>query len=309
MWKDFFYFSKGQRRGILVLMVLIFVVLAVNYTLPYFYPRTEMDGTAFLKEVETFKKSLVSRDSLIKVKWQLEYEERFKKYPSFPKYNKNVPYSLFSFDPNRVDSATFVRLGLKTFISSNILKYRNKGGWFKTKIDFGKVYGITPDKFKELEPYITIQDKKLTKTDSLLLIKKVFKKDLIVELNSSDTTLLMQVKGIGRGYAKGIIRFRQQSGGFVSVNQLSEIFGMRQENLDRILPFCKVNLDNIHKIKVNTASVDRLKGHPYLNFYQSKAIYDLRRRKGKLKNITELKVLTEFTPLSLAKIEPYLSFE
>jgi hypothetical protein len=55
--------------------------------------------------------------------------------------------------------------------------------------------------------------------------------------------------------------------------------------------------------------VERLKGHPYLNFYQSRAIYELRRRKGKLKNINELKTLPEFTSESLAKIEPYLSFE
>ena len=84
---------------------------------------------------------------------------------------------------------------------------------------------------------------------------------------------------------------------------------MRPENLEKIRPFCKVNTGLVQKIKVNTASVERLKGHPYLNFYQSKAIYELRRKKGKLKNIHELKILSEFTPESIAKIEPYLTFE
>ena len=132
---------------------------------------------------------------------------------------------------------------------------------------------------------------------------------MLVDLNSADTTLLMQIAGIGRGYAKGIIRFRQQTGGFVSIDQLGEVYGMRQENLERIRPFCKVNTDLVKKIKVNMASVERLKGHPYLNFYQSRAIYELRRKKGKLKNISDLKVLPEFTPESLSKIEPYLNFE
>lgn len=309
MWKDFFYFSKGQRTGIVFLIVLILVVLGINYTLPYFYTSTVKDGSAFLSEVETFKKSLVSRDSLLKVKWQLDYEARYKKYQTYPKYNKIAPYSLFMFDPNKVDSATYVRLGLKPFIASNILKYRKAGGWFKTKDSFGKVYGITPDKFKEVEPYISIQEKKLTKTDSLFLVRKEFRKDLIVDLNSADTTLLMQVKGIGRGYAKGIIRFRQQTGGFISVDQLNDVYGMRPENMERIRPFCKVNPDKVQKIKVNIASVERLKSHPYLNFYQSKAIYELRRKKGKLKNINDLRVLSEFNAVSLTKIEPYLSFE
>ena len=84
---------------------------------------------------------------------------------------------------------------------------------------------------------------------------------------------------------------------------------MRKENLDRIRPFCRVNQDLVRKIKVNMAGVERLKGHPYLNFYQSRAIYELRRRKGKLKSIGDLKILPEFNPESLARIEPYLSFE
>jgi DNA uptake protein ComE-like DNA-binding protein len=309
MWKDFFYFSKSQRTGIVVLIVLIVLAITVNYSLEYFFPVKETDGKAFLSEVETFKKSLVSQDSILKEKHKQEYEARYPKYPHFPPYKNPIPYTLYPFDPNSADSTAFVGLGLKPYLASNILKYRKKGGWFKTSDDFGKLYGLSPEKLKELKPYITIHDKKLTKTDSLVLKRKEQKKDLIVELNSADTTVLMQVAGIGRGYAKGIIRFRQQTGGFVSVDQLSELYGMQQENLNRIRPHCKVNQELVKKIKVNLASVQRLKGHPYLSFYQSKAIYDLRRKKGKLKNINDLKVLSEFTPENLAKIEPYLSFE
>jgi len=309
MWKDFFYFTRGQRTGIIVLIVLIMLALVANYSMKYFFPVTEKDGTAFLAEVETFKKTLVSRDSMLKVNRQRQFEERYTKYRPYPAYKKEIPYTLFTFDPNTADSSAFVRLGLKPFIASNILKYRKKGGRFKTTADFGKVYGIKPDKFKELETYISIKEIKNIKSDSLFKRRKVFNKELLVDLNSADTTLLMQVAGIGRGYAKGIIRFRQQTGGFVSIDQLGEVYGMRQENLERIRPFCKVNTDLVKKIKVNMASVERLKGHPYLNFYQSRAIYELRRKKGKLKNISDLKVLPEFTPESLSKIEPYLNFE
>lgn len=302
----------------MVLMVLIILALILNFSLPYFFQTKPEDGTAFLKEVEVFKRSLVSRDSTQLVARQQEYEKRQRQYEEqyqkykilhpFPSF-KSTPYTLFSFDPNVSDSATFVRLGLKPFIASNILKYRNKGGWFRTKDSFGKVYGISPDKYKELEPYLMIHEKPLTKADSMYILRKETRKDLMVELNSADTTLLMQVIGIGRGFANGIIHFRNQSGGFVSVDQLSELYGMRPDNLERIRPFCRVNAELVKKIKVNIASVERLKSHPYLSFYQSRAIYELRRKKGKLKNINELNVLPEFTPVSLAKIKPYLSFE
>ncbi|MFZ4583398.1 MAG: helix-hairpin-helix domain-containing protein, partial [Paludibacter sp.] len=124
-----------------------------------------------------------------------------------------------------------------------------------------------------------------------------------------DTTELMQVYGIGRGYAKAIVRFRQQTGGFVSVEQLRELFGMTDANFDKISPSCTVNMQLVRKIAVNTASVEKLNAHPYLNFYESKAIYEFRRRKGKLNAATQLSVLSEIKPETLRKISPYLSFE
>ena len=313
MWKDFFYFSRGQRIGIIVLITLIVLTLAANYLLPYFFPVTKNDDRAFMSEVETFKKSLVSRDSLRQADWQRQneerqrlYEEKYANYPTYQKFEKKLDkYTLATFDPNTTDSAGFVSLGLKPFIAANILKYRKAGGRFKTKEDFAKVYGISPVKMKELEPYIAVAEIKPVNTETT----PAKRTDIIVDLNSADTTLLMQVKGIGRGYAKGIVRFRQTTGGFVSVDQLNEIYGMRPESFERIKPFCKVNPDFIRKINVNTATVERFKSHPYFNFYQAKALYELRRKKGKLKDISDLRQLSEFSPESIQKLKSYLSFE
>lgn len=315
MWKDFFYFTRGQRLGVIVLVVLIALSFAANYVLPYFFPVVEEDNSSFFTEVEVFKKSLVSRDSLRQVEWQRKYAERqrlfdekYKNNTMFPmrkSFDKMESYTLSAFDPNLADSAAFVRLGLKSYVASNILKYRKKGGAFRTAADFGKVYGISPEKYKELEPYIVIAEIKIAKNE-LAITKQA---DIVVELNTADTSLLMQVKGIGRGYAKGIVRFRQQTGGFVTVDQLGEVYGMRPENLERIRPFCTVNAALVQKIKVNVATVDRLKSHPYLNFYKAKAIYELRRKKGKLLSVTDLTNIQELTADDLKRIGPYLSFE
>ncbi len=64
MWKNFFYFSKGQRIGIIVLISLIITALIANFVLPLFFPREDMPKNAFLSEVRAFKKTLVSRDSV-----------------------------------------------------------------------------------------------------------------------------------------------------------------------------------------------------------------------------------------------------
>ena len=166
MWKDFFYFSKSQRAGIIVLIILIITVIILNYTLTLFIDNNEEPADKnFAAEVESFRKSLVSVDSIRQAEWQAlaqerqkQYEEKYKQfsYETKPKQS----YSLFAFDPNKIDSAGFVTLGLKPYIASNVLKYRNKGGKFRSASDFSKVYGISKEKFDELEPYIQINQKK-----------------------------------------------------------------------------------------------------------------------------------------------------
>lgn len=307
MWKDFFYFSKGQRIGIVVLILLIVITIALNFLLPHLYTPKTTEDMGFLNEVNRFKQSLVSMDSLKRLEWEGKYNYNFPRKTDY-KDKKADNYTLFSFDPNKVDSAHFVLLGLKPFIASNIVKFRLKGGVFRTKASFAKVYGISPEKYNELEPYIAISEVVDNRKDSIKLANEKYA-NLRVELNSADTTELMQIKGIGRFYAKGIVRFRQQTGGFVSVNQLHEIYGMTEPIFQKISSFCTVNQLLVQKIKINTATVEKLKSHPYLNFYQAKAIYELRRNKGKLHNIQELRNIDELSPESLNKIEPYLSFE
>ncbi len=308
MWKDFFYFSKGQRLAIIVLIGLIISIIAIDFLLPYFTPQQEKSKSNFLDEAQRFEKTLVSRDSLRKAQWDKKYDSIFQNNKKFVK-KEAEKYSLFKFDPNTIDSATFVRLGLKPFIASNILKFRNKGGKFRTPESFSKVYGIYPEKFKELEPFITIAEIKQTAKDSVKSNTPSKIKNLIVELNSADTTELMKVYGLGRGYAKAIVRFRQQTGGFVNVEQLRELYGMNEESYSKISPSCKINLELVKKIPINTASVERLNAHPYLNFYESKAIYEFRRRKGKLKNVNELNSISELKPETIRKIQPYFNFE
>jgi DNA uptake protein ComE-like DNA-binding protein len=84
---------------------------------------------------------------------------------------------------------------------------------------------------------------------------------------------------------------------------------MTTENYRRIAPHCTVDPAFIHKIKVNTASIERLRSHPYLNFYQAKQIYELRRKNGRLTSFQDIEKLSEMNDSVLRKIRPYLSFE
>lgn len=308
MWKDFFYFTKGQRIGIVVLLVLIVIIYAACYFYPYPVPETNLSDKKFTDEARCFEQGLVLRDSIRHAQWDSAFRQQYNK----PEYihKQAEKYTLFSFDPNKADSATFVKLGLKYYVASNILKFRAKGGVFRTAESFSKVYGITPEKFKELEPYIAIEAVKPIAKDTVIKATGLNKqRNIVVELNTADTTELMQVYGIGRGYAKAIVRFRQQAGGYVSVEQLRELYGMTDAAYTKISPSCRVDISKVRKINVNTASVERLNAHPYLNFYEAKAIYEYRRRKGRLQSVDELRQLPELSPQTLARISGYFTFE
>ena len=288
MWKDFFYFSRSQRSGIIILIVLIVVVIALNYTIPHFFPPQKTDDTAFKEEVENFKKSLQSRDSLKLL------EQQSKSSIALANQKETIPlkYTFFHFDPNKADSVTFVKLGIPYDVAGRIIRYREKGGVFEVPDDFSKMYGLSAEKFNELKPYINIG--------------KV--KPLLVDLNSADTTELKKVRGIGSYYAKQIVSFRKRAGGFYSVEQLSEIQNMRAENYERMKEYCTVDLSLIEKINVNSVSLTRLKKHPYITDEQAKMIVDIRKEK-RISSLGELMETGCFYDEERMRLEPYLSFE
>jgi len=312
MWKDFFYFSKIHRNGIVVLIILTVLVVLFNFALPLFFPKSDASpDIVFVDEIEQFKQSLLSRDSLRRAEQERLQAERRAQFTFSNQRENRQEYSLFPFDPNEADSATFVKLGIRPNTARSIVRYRNSGGVFRQPTDFQRIYGISEAKFEELKPYIVIRQAQETEkiAENEIIREEISVEQFIVELNSADTTELMQIRGIGRFYAREIVRYRNELGGFASVEQLLEVRNMRAENFEQIAPFFVVDNTKIEKIKVNTASVERMRRHPYLNFYQARAIFELRRASGKLNNISELARLSEFSEADRQKIEPYLCFE
>ncbi|VBB44262.1 conserved hypothetical protein [uncultured Paludibacter sp.] len=314
-WKDFFYFSKSQRTGIIVLLSLIFLTLIGGILLPYILPKKEIEiDDAFLSEAKKFKSTLKDKEPTwidYKNKSYQNYSEN--NYNSYKNYDKDAHYELFTFDPNTTDSANFVKLGLKPYIAKNILKYRSKGGKFKSADDFAKVYGISSEKFEELKPYISIKEvEKIAevKASETAAYNSNKTQNIVLELNSADTASLKQIKGIGTSFAKRIVGYRNVLGGYASVEQLKEVYGMKPEMYEQIRSSFTVNPSPIRKININTASIEKLKSHPYLrDFEKAKAVYEYRRKKIKLYSIDDLKVLDELNEEDLKKLEPYLEFK
>lgn len=301
MWKDFFYFSKSERRAILFLLTSLLVLLSMWI----FFPDERRQSTdADKEEGEEIKEFLAG-----------VHEMERKKFPDYvyKKPQKKKPI-LVSFDPNLADSIDFLQLGLPSFIARNIIKYRRAGGKFRTPEDFSRIYGLTTEQFKMLEPYIFISEDFQQKPDTTHYAEKVQNDTLafykypvgtMVDLNEADTTELKKIPGIGSGVAKMIVSYRRRLGGFYDIAQLKEIKYINED----MLGWFKLGNTPIHRINGNSAGLDKLRSHPYINFYQAKVIIEYRRKNGKLKSLSQISLYEEFTEKDLERLSHYLVFD
>lgn len=301
MWKDFFYFSKSERRAVLFLLTLLFVFICMWVLFPVKEEETLEQDQEGIEEIKNFLAGVHEMEESQSL--QYSYDK--------PKKRKVV---LAAFDPNSADSIDFLQRGLSPFIAHTILQYRRAGGKFRTADDFSRVYGLSSEEFKILKPYIRIAEVFRRKQDTLHAVKKMRKDTLavykypegtLVDLNEADTTELKKIPGIGSGIARMIVAYRNRLGGFYDTAQLKEVDYVNEG----MLKWFKLENASIHRINANKAGLDKLRSHPYMNFYKAKVIMEYRRKKGKLKSLSQLSLYEEFTEKDLERLSYYLTFD
>lgn len=223
---------------------------------------------------------------------------------------------LSAFDPNTADSTLLLSLGLQPWQVRSIYRYRAKGGIYRQPSDFARLYGLTVKQYKELLPYIHISDEYKPaaevygRTDAVRSGRDTLRYPVklhpgqYVTLDDADTASLRKVPGIGRYYASRIVRYRNDLGGYVSVAQLSEIEGIPEAALS----YFRVTGGAVRKLNLNRLTLNELKHHPYINFYQARRIIDYRRLKGPLHSIDDLRLLKDFSQRDIDRLRPYVEF-
>lgn len=297
--RRFFYLQRTDRHLVVAaLLVLIAALAGVGYV-----------GIRYLSTPESDKQVAAEK-----------HQRRVKSYYRLRSGSKGYAVAstvrLTAFDPNTADSTQLLALGLAPWQVRNIYRYRAKGGIYRTKADFARLYGLTAQKYKELEPYIRIEGDfrpaaevygKSAATaavrDTLRYPVKIKPGEHIV-LNTADTSALKRVPGIGSGFARAIVSYGQRLGGYVSVEQLREIGNFPES----AIAYFVVKHPVVKRLNLNKLSLSSLRKHPYIGFYQARAIIEYRRVHGKISSLNDLKLCKDFTPEALSRLRPYVEF-
>jgi competence ComEA-like helix-hairpin-helix protein len=295
----YFVMTAEQWLGVVVLVVLVVGTLMV---VKRFQPPKE-DETVWVNDStkSQFADYQEKQDSIRKAQWRRQRD--------------TIAVRMQVFDPNTADSSTLVHLGFKPWQAKNMIKYRAAGGRYRKPEDLKKLYGMTDSMYQALTPYIYIAREEVDsvavdslRKDSLPRWKEE-NKDTILNLRTADTVELKMIHGIGSYRARQIVRYREQLGGFVSVEQVLEAKGMENVDADSLLAHFWIDSVKIEPMNVNSVGVQRLSRHPYLRFEQAQAIYELRRKKIRLDSIQQLQQIECISAETLEKIAPYLNFD
>ena len=275
--KDYFQFNKKERNGILLLSCLL-LILILFYQFSYLLiQESKTDFSAFEKTLS-----------------ELEYE----KEPTFEKQKD----SLFYFNPNTLEDNGWLALGLSSKRLHTLRNFQKSGATFKTKDDLNNCFAITKEFYNMVKDYVFIPKVEI----SVKVHKKPKTTFQLVELNQADSLQLIKINGVGPFYAKQILKYRKELGGFKDYAQLTEIWGL--EKLDFIKLKQQTIIDTLFltKINVNTIELEQLRMHPYLNYKQAKMIVNYRKQHGDFKLVKDIRKIKPISPKLFRKIATYL---
>ena len=304
--KDYFSFNKGERTGILIGVLILVIIGAIPFIMPFFIKKEPVDFTAFKKEFNDFNLSLRKNNSN---KSDSISSSEFD-YDNINKSSAEAILHPFNFDPNNLPEEKWREMGFSENQIRTIKNYEAKGGKFYKKEDLKKIYGISKSEYALLEPFIQITS---VCRDSVKFSKTIFQKSdkntVVIELNSADTTDLKKLKGIGSWYAKKIIAYRTKMGGFYNKEQLMEVKGIDSIRFAGFSDFVMTNKYLVKTININTATFDEMKTHPYIGYNIAQSLINLRNLHGKFVSVADIKKSALVTENIYAKLSPYLTVE
>ena len=276
-------FTRREKRGSWILLFLI-LVLSI---LPKFFEQATEPLSFVLTEEEAEIKTQFER-----IKKERKNRPKFRYTENKSSYQRPLPTE--AFDPDTISMASWQKLGLSERQSEVLISYRNRIGGFYNVNQLYDAYVLDSIRVNEWKPFLVFNKK-----------KPIEKK---LEINSATREQLMELKGIGEKLSDRIITFRDKLGGFVSVDQIGEVYGLSPETFDQIKSKLTVDATKIRGLNINELDVKSLAQHPYISYNMAKLIVSYREQHGPYQKVEDLLNSKGIEPQDVKKIEAYVIF-
>lgn len=291
--RKYFGFSESETNGFVILLPSMVVILFI----PAMVKQYLLTTSTFDHEQE--------RQALLD--WIAECEQKIQL-----KDTTSQPSLAFDFDPNLATVEELTDLGFKEKTALTIDNYRTKGGRFYKKEDLLRIYGISETRVREVWDNIKIPQKEIAKSwpskapDSTSPKKTKPKNIPRKNLNTEVADSLIKIRGIGPVLSERIVKYRNSLGGFHSSLQLSEVYGLSPEVIDRVLKYYEIAPTHLQQLDINTDSLNHLARHPYISYSLARIIIAYKQQHGPYLTIDELKKIKIMDDSLYQKLEPYL---
>jgi len=283
--KSYFQYSKSQRSGIFLLALVCLV-----FQLAFFY----LDSGATNKEDFEKQNWLVLQAKIDSLKVE--------KHNDLPK--------LYPFNPNFITDYKGSKLGMSVAEIDRLLNFRKTNHYVNSASEFQKVTQVSDSLLNAMAPFFKFPDwVNNRKSNTFKPFEKKIEKILILDINLAAKEDLMKIYGIGPALSDRILKQKERFGGFVSMKQMNEVWGLSPEVIENLNEHFKVaTLPNIKKIDINNASIKELMLFPYFKYTLAKAIVTHRSMNGDFKNFEDLAKIKGFPTEKLDIISLYLVF-
>src|SRR5574344_87584 len=299
-------FQPQHQKGILLLSGMIIGVVAFLIAVIIGYHLAKKDNVSLLE-----KEDDISSQNKYSTKYYEENTSR-KRY-NHSSYKNNNYYSFKSFNPNTISKDELIRFGLSEKQANNIIHYRQAGGTFRRVEDLKKLYCMSDYLYSRMSPYVVINQKQLSlnkqsiQNNHQTLINNYTSTTHIIDLNSADTIDLQTISGVGPKYSSRIYKYGKKLGGYVSVEQLREVWGMTEELYNKIKKQVTIKPFVTRKVNINSMNIKVLTSHPYIDYYLAKEIIMFHKSEGDYKQIDDIKRIHILDDNTFNKIKPYLA--
>ncbi|EIA08861.1 ComEA family DNA-binding protein [Flavobacterium frigoris] len=286
----YFKFSKSQQTGILFLFAIIVIFQGV-----YFFDNADS----------------VEKDSPEKQKWLSMQAE----IDSLNQSNSKIVSKIYPYNPNFITDYKGYKLGMSVEEIDRLLAFRKENKYVNSANEFQAVTNVSDSLLKVMAVDFKFPDwvknREAYKKNVNYEKKDFVQKHVVVlsDINKATQEDLIKIYGIGEVISLRILRLKESLGGFVSMEQMKDVWGLSAEVIDNLNSHFKIMaVPKIDKIDINNASLKELAKFPYFKYGVAKSIVTYRSMNGDFKSFEDLAKINDFPVEKLKIIELYLAF-